>query len=171
MQASSLSHVSPLQSSLYLNAVDLGIKGDGRTYTKFKMGILSCSSFARCKLHPSHVPSATSEPVEHATNPEPDCHLNCSSPGDAGVESHHILQHIASLRSLAQYQPPEGIPRSVASSGRPALLSQRGQRSLSLAIGPHVDRQVSASIFSIHHCIHHSLRNPSNICYRNQDDQ
>ncbi|KAL2282936.1 hypothetical protein FJTKL_10288 [Diaporthe vaccinii] len=130
------------------------IKGDGRTYTKFKLGILSCSAFARCTLHPSHVPSATSEPVGHATNPEPDCHLKSPSPGDAGVESHHKSQHIASLCSLAQYHPPEGIPRSVASSGRPALLFQRGQRSLSLAIGPHVDRQVSASIFSIHHCIH-----------------
>lgn len=93
---------------------------------------LAVPSLAAYSPHQSHVPSATSEPVEHATNnPEPDCHLDCSSPGISGVESHHILQYIASFCPLAQYQPPEGIAKTVAASGRPASLPQRGKRSLS----------------------------------------
>lgn len=107
----------------------------GKTFTKFKLGILFFQ-FLR-SLHTPSINLTCSRPLRNPwstrpTTPSPTTTWDCSSPGTSGVESHHILQHIASFcPPFAQYQPPEGIPRSRAASGRPASLPQRGKRSLS----------------------------------------
>lgn len=66
---------------VHVKAVDPCIRCDRKEYTKSSNWV-SCSSASfsrRTLLHPSRVPSATSEPVERATTPEPDCYLDCSS--------------------------------------------------------------------------------------------
>lgn len=53
----------------------------GKHIQKVQIGypFSSASSSRRTPFHPSRAPSATSEPVEHATTPGPDCYLDCSS--------------------------------------------------------------------------------------------
>lgn len=116
-----------------------GIKGDGKTCTKFKLGILFLQ-FLR-SLHTPSINLTCPRPLRNpwSTRPttrSPTATLDCSSPGISGVESHHILQHIASFCPLSHNTSHPRASPDLSLLPVVPLRPQRGKRSLSGQLAP-----------------------------------